>query len=511
MNSSTPQRAAINPVLPGFYPDPSICRVGNDYYLVNSSFEYFPGVPLWHSRDLINWQQIGHVLDRPSQLDLTDCPCSDGIYAPTIRHHDGRFYMVTTLVQSGTYRNFFVTADDPRGPWSDPVWLDQNGIDPSLLFDADGRVFLQTNRGLTFAMERALYQSEIDPTTGRRLRGPEKIWPGTGGCYVEGPHLYRRGDWYYLLAAEGGTAYGHMVTIARSRDPWGPYESCPHNPILSNRHAYEDLHGTGHGDLIEATDGSWWMVHLAFRRTVGDVHTLGRETCLAPVTWVDDWPVVNENGTTAPTVRVPGWWGGTRVTTAQREDFDGPRLDPRWIFLRNPDPACYSLQERPGHLRLTARGDTLDTIGSPTAVFRRQQDFVFHFESELDFQPAGPDQRAGLTVFMTNEHHYDLSVTQRQGRRTAAVRVKLEAIDYVAGEFPLPETGPVRLAVSSDRTFYHFQCAPAGGPWSEPVRINTRYLATEVTGGYNGVVLGLFAEGAGAPPADFSCCEYRPD
>lgn len=510
MNTTLPVVAPINPVLPGFYPDPSICRVGEDFYLVNSSFEYFPGVPLWHSRDLVNWRQIGHVLNRPSQLDLSDCPCSDGIYAPTIRHHQDRFYMITTLVKSGTYRNFIVSAGDPEGPWSDPLWLDQSGIDPSLFFDGDGRVYLQTNRGMTFAMERAIYQSEIDLATGRRLRGPEKIWPGTGGCYVEGPHMYRRGDWYYLLAAEGGTAYGHMVTIARSSTPWGPFVPCPHNPILSNRHAYEDLHGTGHGDLIEASDGSWWMVHLAFRKTVGDVHTLGRETCLAPVAWIDDWPVVNRNGTTAQTVRVPKFWGGTRTATGHRHEFNAPTLDPKWIFLRNPDPSRFSLSERPGHLRLKGSRVTLNSLESPTLVARRQQDFVFRFEAEMDFQPADIEDRAGMTVFMTNEHHYDFVVACRHGRRAALVCVKLEAIDFVAWEFPLPDSGPIQLLITGDRTFYNFQCAPVGAKMCNAFRLNTRYLATEVTGGYNGVVLGLFIEGEEDLTADFARCEYRP-
>ncbi len=297
--------------------------------MVNSSFEYFPGVPIWWSRDLLNWRQIGHVLDRVSQLDLEDCPCSDGIYAPTIRWHQGLFYMVTTLVHSGSFRNFYVTAKDPAGPWSEPVYVEQNGIDPSLFFTDDGRVFLQINRGMTFNMPRAIYQSEIDVATGRLISGPTPIWSGSGGCYVEGPHIYNRNGWFYLMTAEGGTSYGHMVAIARSRNIEGPYEGCPHNPILSNRHAYEEIHGTGHGDLVEAADGSWWMVHLGFRKTVGDVHTLGRETCLAPVAWVDDWPVVNGNATIGATVETAAPGRQNEEKGAIRDDFDSPTLDCR--------------------------------------------------------------------------------------------------------------------------------------------------------------------------------------
>ncbi|MEI8290964.1 MAG: glycoside hydrolase family 43 protein, partial [Verrucomicrobiota bacterium] len=243
-----------NPIIPGFYPDPSVCCVGGDFYLVNSTFEYFPGVPIWHSRDLIHWRQLGHVLTRRSQLELDQVKCSDGIYAPTIRFHNGVFYLITTRCSAGSYKNFYVTATDPAGPWSDPVWYDQSGIDPSLFFDDDGKVYFQSNRAMTYDQNRAIYQSEIDIKTGKRLTEPKCLWRGSGGSYIEGPHVYKRDGWYYLLTAEGGTSYGHMVTIARSKNIWGPYESCPHNPILSNRHAYEEIHGTGHADLVQAAD-----------------------------------------------------------------------------------------------------------------------------------------------------------------------------------------------------------------------------------------------------------------
>ena len=212
-----------NPIIPGFYPDPSICRVGRDYYLVTSSFEYFPGVPIFHSRDLVHWRQIGHCLTRPSQLPLHEAKASKGIYAPTLRHHAGRFYMVTTNTSHGG--NFWVTAEDPAGEWSEPVWLDQPGIDPSLLFD-DGKVYLTSSGNA---------QCQIDPATGKRLGDLRRTWAGTGGGFLEAPHLYKIRGRYYLVTAEGGTGRGHMVTIARADNPWGPFENCPHNPILSNR------------------------------------------------------------------------------------------------------------------------------------------------------------------------------------------------------------------------------------------------------------------------------------
>ncbi|MBC8009680.1 MAG: glycoside hydrolase family 43 protein [Burkholderiales bacterium] len=501
-----------NPILPGFYPDPSVCRVGEDFYLVNSSFEYFPGVPLWHSRDLVNWRQIAHVLDRRSQLELGACKCSDGIYAPTLRHHRGVFYMITTLVVGGEYRNFYVTATDPAGPWSDPVFYDQNGIDPSLFFDDDGKVYFQSNRGMTFKMARAIYQSEIDLATGRRLTEPRVIWAGSGGCYVEGPHLYKRNGWYYLLTAEGGTAYGHMVAIGRSRSPWGPFEGCPHNPILSNRHAYEELHGTGHGDLVEASDGTWWMVHLAFRKTVDDIHTLGRETCLAPVEWVDDWPVVNRTATNSLLVSVPTLPAAPVPALPVRDDFDAPRLSLKWIHLRNPAPADYSLSERPGWLRLRGNASTLDELAAPAFAGKRQRHFAFTAETRLEFSPTRDAEEAGVSLLMTNQHRYDFFVTLRGGRRVLVVRYVLELIRHVATEIELPP-GDVDLRVSGTKLLCTFACRQGDAPFRDLASINTRYLGTEVTGGYNGVILGLYATGGGAPasaPADFDWFDYLP-
>ena len=501
-----------NPVIPGFYPDPSVCRVDGDFWLVNSSFEYFPGVPIWHSRDLVNWKQVGHVLSRRSQLKLDSVKCSDGIYAPTIRFHNGVFYMVTTLVNSGEYKNFFVTATNPAGPWSDPIWYDQSGIDPSLFFDDDGRVYFQSNRGMAFKMERAIYQSEIDIKTGKRLTEPKMLWRGSGGCYVEGPHIYKRDGWYYLLTAEGGTSYGHMVAIARSKSVWGPYESCPHNPILSNRHAYEQIHGTGHADLVQAADGSWWMVHLAFRKTVGDIHTLGRETCLEPVEWRDGWPVVNRTGTSSEIMDVPTLPLQPWPQRSARDNFDKTELGLEWIHLRNPVMDNYSLTERKSFLRLRGSEKNLFDVASPTFIARRQQHFDFTTTASLEFEPQNSNEEAGLTLLMTNEHHYDFFVTNRGGRRVLVVKYHLELIQQTAAEIPLAP-GAVQLRITGTKEFYRFSFSQSGTAFREIAKVNTRYLGTEVTSGYNGVIIGLYATGngkTGAATADFDWFEYEP-
>ncbi len=270
-----------NPIIPGFNPDPSICRAGSDYYLVTSSFEYFPGVPVYHSTDMVNWQNIGYCLTRDTQLPLQKCRASGGIYAPTIRYHDGLFYMVTTNVSNKG--NFYVTAKDPAGEWSEPFWVDQGGIDPTIFWDEDGKSYFLSNGHTN---KNGIVLSEINLKTGKRTTEPIIIWQGTGGRYPEGPHIYKKDGYYYLLISEGGTEYGHMITIARSRQIYGPYESCQYNPILTHVGKITQnnpIQGTGHADLVQDTKGDWWMVCLAFRAFNGQHHTLGRETGILTV------------------------------------------------------------------------------------------------------------------------------------------------------------------------------------------------------------------------------------
>lgn len=481
-----------NPIIAGFHPDPSICRVGEDYYLVNSSFEYFPGVPIHHSRDLMNWRQIGHCLTRESQLPLRGVKASDGIYAPTIRHHDGRFYMVTTNTTGGG--NFYVWTEDPAGEWSDPIWVDQKGIDPSLLFDG-GKVYFTSN-GSNWAPVRGAYQCEIDIATGKQLTETKFLWPGTGGSYPEAPHLYRIGDWYYLTLAEGGTAEGHMVTIARSRDPYGSFESSPHNPILTHRSLMNDIQATGHGDLFEDHHGNWWIVFLGYRYGEYSWHHLGRETYLAPVEWIDGWPVVNRGEKVLCTMdvdrpMVPCRW----PAPPERDDFEAPALSPCWNHLRNPDPALSSLTERPGWLRLSCGKPTLDDLDSPAFVGRRQEHLDCEVSTLIDFAPASANEEAGLTILADNRHHCELAVTLRSGKRCAIVRRRIGSLCAEVAREELPD-GPVELAIRADKTTYRF-LAGAPGSLKELATAETRYVSTQVAGGYTGVYFGLYATANG--------------
>jgi len=272
-----------NPVIPGGFPDPSICRVGDYYYTVHSTFEYFPGVPIFHSKDLVHWRQIGYCLTRESQLPLRKMRPGGGIYAPTLRYHDGLFYMITTNVDGGG--NFYVTAKDPTGPWSEPVWLDKEGIDPSLLFDDNGKIYYTRHVGQA---DGYIAQTLLNIGEGKLEGELKKIWGGTGGIWPEGPHLYKINGKYYLMISEGGTSYGHMITIARSDSPWGPFEPNPDNPILTHKDREgNQFRALGHGDLVETPDG-WWIVFLGIRPQGGHYNHLGREMFLAPLEWNED-------------------------------------------------------------------------------------------------------------------------------------------------------------------------------------------------------------------------------
>ncbi len=409
------QEGYSNPVIPGFYPDPSVCKAGDDYYLVNSTFEYFPGVPVFHSKDLVNWKQIGNCLTRESQLDLKNCAPSGGIYAPTIRYHEGTFYMITTNVCDKG--NFVVHTENPAGEWSEPVWLKQGGIDPSLYFE-DGKCYLVSNPDM------GIFLCEINPMTGEQLTASKRIWNGTGGRHPEGPHIYKKDGWYYLLISEGGTEYGHKVTIARSRDIDGTYESNPANPILThiNQNAQNNpIQGTGHADFIEAEDGSWWMVCLAFRPQTGSHHLLGRETFLAPVRWDKNaWPVVNGDGTIALQMDVPTLPQYSVAPKPARTTFESGKLSPEWIHLRNPKAENYSFTPQ-GMLRLKMTPVSLNSMDSPTFVGRRQQHIDFTASTSVELQKARPQDEAGLTVFMENHSHYDLSVRQDAGKQQSVI------------------------------------------------------------------------------------------
>jgi alpha-N-arabinofuranosidase len=502
-----------NPVLPGFYSDPSICRVGDDYYMVHSSFGYFPGVPIFHSKNLVNWEQIGHVLDRPSQAPLEKAGVTLGIFAPTIRHHKGVFYMITTNIT--TKGKFYVTATDPRGPWSEPVWVDIPGIDPSLFFDDDGRAWATSTLNWGKDIHEGIYLAPLDIATGKLLAQPRNIWTGTGARYPEGPHLYKKDGWYYLMIAEGGTEFGHKVTIARSTRIDGPYEANPGNPILThanNNMRSSPFQGVGHGDMVQAADGSWFMVAHAFRVNEGHQH-LGRETVLAPVQWGRNaWPVVNGDGTISAEMSAPSLPAPLRAQSfAQQDGFSGPGLGMVWNYLHNPLTGNYSLTQRPGYLRMLAGDGVLRKPEDLTFVGRRQQHDDFEASTQLEFDPRGQGQEAGLALFKDGGHHYALSVQREGDRRVVVLSYQLGKIHHVEKRSPLA-AGAVRLRVAGNKDAYSFAFAQGEGAWQEMGQADTRYLSSVTAGGFTGVYIGLYASGKSAlqAPADFDWFAYKP-
>jgi len=500
-----------NPILPGFHPDPSICRVGREFYLVTSSFEYFPGVPIFHSRDLVNWRQLGHVLTRKSQLDLANAPSSCGIYAPTLRYHNGLFYMITTNV--GRIGNFVVSAKRPEGPWSDPVAIDQDGIDPSLLFD-EGRVYYtHCGSGKTFEYP-SIKQAEVDLGTGK-YRTKKVIWKGTGGQWVEGPHLFKFGSWYTLIAAEGGTSYGHSIVAARSKKPFGPFLGCPHNPILTHRDRPKlPIQALGHSDFVELESGEFWAVLLGIRPRFGRYHHLGRETMLCPVKFTaDGWPVF-ENGQLRSSYPLPKLEPHPFETPPARDDFDLPKLRHDWQFVRNPVARDWSLKARPGFLRLIGSSATLDDVTAQSAVVRRQQHFDCVCRTKLDFNPKSENEEAGLFVRAREGFHYDLSLRRVNGER------RLELFSTINGKrcsigSAKAGSGPIELEVAADARKYTFT-GFIGKRRHTLGSLPTRGLSGECVSKhgqmhFTGTMIGVYASGNGPrcrTPADFDWFEY---
>lgn len=502
-----------NPILPGCYPDPSICRVGEDFYLVTSTFEYFPGLPVFHSRDLIHWHQIGHVLDRPSQLPLEGIRSSAGLYAPTIRHSHGIFYVINTLVDGKTKSgNFIVTATNPAGPWSEPVWLESApGIDPSLFFDEDGRAWYTGNR----LVEQGFYKGhteiwlqQLELPAMRLVGEPHVLWDGAvkGAVWSEAAHIYRIKDYYYLLTSEGGTAHHHAVSVARSKKIEGPYEGNRANPILTHRHLGLDypIVGTGHADLVDTPSGEWWMVLLGMRPYGGYFYNLGRETFLVPVLWEEDWPVVSpgtgrvEFSYPAPDLPEQGW-----PLPPACDNFDGPSLGLQWNFLRTPQEPFSSLAERPGYLRLRLRPECLSETTTPSFVGRRQQHKDFSTHVALEFTPQVENECAGLVLVQSNDFHLRFVVTRTSEPVIRLIR-RTSAVDETLAEQPI-QAGRLYLKVEAHGQRLGFYHAMEPGRWQALIEnVDGRILSTPVAGGFLGTWIAMYASSNGQPSSNYA-------
>ena len=478
-----------NPVIRGFYPDPSVCKADDGYfYLVCSSFQFFPGLPLFRSSNLVDWEQIGHCITRRSQLDLTGVEPSGGLFAPTIRYNKGRFYVVVTNTSGGG--NFYLYTDDINGEWSEPVSVDRGGIDPSLLFDGD-KVYFMSN-GEDDDGEHGISLCEIDIETGKVLSPCKCISKGSGGRFIEAPHLYHIGDWYYLLAAEGGTEYGHMECMFRSREPFGPYEGCPHNPILTNRNLGGYMvQGAGHADIVQDDDGQWWMVNLAFRQIHmwRPFHHLGREVFLEPVFFDEDgWLKVGSDGTCRCAYTLENGFCTASAESPEYPEQKWSIKEKEACFIRCPDYGNYRFDENKVELKGTA--SKLNSRDNVTFVGMRQREFECTAEVEIETDSVAEGMRCGITAYMSEGNHYDL-VAERNGEGcTVTGIINVGGVPIVMDKVSVDE---IRLKIEADAQAYHLW-AYCGGQWVCLAGMESKYLSSEVCEGFTGVIIGLFCE-----------------
>lgn len=518
-----------NPILPGWYSDPSICRAGDDYYLVTSTFCYYKGVPIFHSKDLVNWKQIGFVLDRPSQLkNFQGQNISGGIFAPAISYnpHNRTFYMIMTNVNAG---NFFVKTQNPFGEWSDPVYLpDVQGIDPSFFFDEDGKAYIVNNDepdgGSTYDGHRAIRVQEFDVATEKTV-GPRKMIVN-GGCnladkpiWIEGPHLYKIKGTYYLMCAEGGTGDYHSEVIFKGDGPMGTFTPWKDNPILTQRdlgNRPNPITCAGHADLIQTKEGDWWAVFLACRPIGGAFENLGRETFMMPVKWSEDqYPYMTRSGEAIPMVlKRDGVKRNADVTFGnftRTDDFDGNTLKMEWQTLRGPATDLYSLTENPGFLTLKCNKTGLAEMKTPAFVCRRMQHHQFECSTRLQFCPSDTQAQTGMLLYKDDEHQYVFAV-RNVGTSSYELTVSSIGKGGVTNLLPMnrkakdgesqkavyrfsTKAKTMDLKIVSTGTDYHFYVKSGKEKWT-PVCLNVdaQYLSTAKAGGFTGSVIGLFAK-----------------
>ena len=508
-----------NPIIAGFYPDPTIVRAGSDFYAAMSSFAYFPGVPIFHSTDLVNWTQIGNILDRPSQLDVDSAGVSRGIFAPALGYHDGTFFMITTLADRGG--NFYVTATNPAGPWSDPIWLTEiDGIDPSFFFDDDGKTYILNNGPPVgtplYDGHRAIWIQEYD-LRAKKLVGPRSVIVNGGvdlakkPIWIEAPHIFKRDGTYYLICAEGGTADQHSEVVFRSRSVNGPYVPFSGNPILTQRHLDAGrsfpIETAGHADFVEAPNGEWWAVFLGTRNYGRDLWNTGRETFLLPVTWKDGWPMILPGRETIPYVHArpmlpPGGTPpvGHSGNFTVRDEFTSPSLAPYWVMLRTPRERWYDLTSVPGSLVIRARFEDLSGRAQPSMLLRRQQHGTSVATTAMHYRPAKAGDRAGIVAFYNDSHYYFLGVVYDGARPVLQLRRRswrggTEGDSVVASTaVALSRTKPLYLQIRSRNDRYDFLYATEPNAWRTLVAgADGTILSTKIGGGFVGSMFGLYA------------------
>ena len=521
-----------NPIIPGGYPDPSICRVGEDFYIANSSFEYFPGLPIHHSKDLVNWELIGHGLHRRDQVNgavnLVDVQSDGGIHAPSLRCKDGKYYLITTNVYSPKASgeptqmvNFVITANSPQGPWSEPHVIDgAPGIDPDLFFDDDGTVWYLGNHAPSDAAypgEGEIWLQRLDPETWQLVGERHFLWRGAlkRAIWAEGPHLYKQDGRYYLLVAEGGTSFNHAVTIAVSDELTGPYEGNERNPILTSRHLSYDnwVNSTGHADLVELENGRWYMVALGIRNDEERRSNMGRETHLIPVEWEREpywwkekkylWPVAAPTtGRVERETPLPFSGKNQKPRLAFADNFTSPELGVEWTFRRMPAPDAYSLSARPGHLRLFTQQTVPSARERVAQLGIKQTETAFQFTARTEFEASESGSEAGISLFQKDDHYLNATVKQSGDQYVLIVTLAYRGAPKILVSQALPGySGELEWRIDSAGGTYSISYRlHADSEWSLLHQLPSKLLLSQY---YTGAHIGFYTSSNGAETDDF--------
>ena len=529
--SVTPQFVA-NPILSGFHADPSILRVGEDYYLATSTFEWFPGVRIHHSRDLVDWRTIQPPLRRTSQLNMKGNPNSGGIWAPCLTHDGKQFYLIYTDVKvwgvnevfKDTH-NYLVTTTDIKGEWSEPIYLNSSGFDPSLFHDDDGRKWL-VNMRWDFRAGRnpfaGILIQEYDPAQQKLIGEIKNIFTGTPIGLVEGPHIYKRNGWYYLLTAEGGTSYEHAVTLARSKTLLGEYEIHPENPILSaSQHPELLIRKAGHASLVKTQNDEWYLAHLCGRPLEPDGQRgycpLGRETSLQAMEWHDDWLYLRGGGNLPhATYPAPNLPAHPMPIAPTRDEFDAPELSLDWQSLRIPmDSSWITTTERHSHLRLYGR-ESLQSQHSQSLIGRRLQHFSATASTKLEFQPQHFQQMAGIAAYYDTKHWVYLRVSSDETCGKTLNILVCDALRYsepLPAEISIENWDSVHLRINFERHTFYFAYSSDGITWQRIDHdFETYKLSDDYCNGlsFTGAFIALCAQDLSGARlhADFDYFEY---
>ena len=538
------QDTFINPIINGGYPDPSIVRVENDFYIVNSSFEYFPALPIHHSKDLVNWELIGYGIDRPSQgtgkVNLYDVQQQGGIHAPSIRYHDGLFYIVTTNVYSPVDKskptemvNFILTAKNPAGPWSDPYVIEgAPGIDPDIFFDDNGKVWFVGTHDTGNPNKNGIGEiwiQELDLNNWKLKGQRHSIWRGAcGGCCVEGPHIYKQYGRYYLMVAEGGTSYNHAVMIASSKNIEGPYDSNPKNPILTSRHLSNNnwVHSTGHADLVQLKDKRWYMVSLGIRNEMDSTSNMGRETHLMPVVWEEawdnwvevekgrwepviiKWPVVAPNtGKVERNTSIPFLEKKQNINYSFYDDFTSSKLDLQWNFRRVPRENTYELNSKNKTLKLNLSPESFELRSQYNLMGFRQKETEFEYSSSMNFKPKKNFSEAGLSIFSQDDNYINFTVKKHNNKTLLNLSVKPrdQKLDIIKS-IPLKYNENIILKiVSKDNKYIYYYSLDDGNSFDVFTETGANLVLCK---GYIGTNLGLYASSNGYKTKEYAEFEW---